>query len=226
MTSKPESNPISPLRGEIPAEVMAKLLAAYQASGHSSTQGCPDFETVIAYALEELFPEKRARVYAHLSECKDCLNLVLDLRSAWAEAEEGKHKIREIIPIRVRARSWLAGLMDGVRGSLCRPVPLPRLIAVALTLVVLAVVGLGVFQHLTAPTRDRLPSIMTNLNPGTTHNHRVNVLDKSSNVYPGAPILARARGALTFLPLLLKSEKGNNFLRLEKKSCEGRKGAS
>ena len=203
MTDKPKSNPTSSLRGDIPAEVMAKLQAAYQASGSSSTQGCPDPETVIVYALEELIPEKRAQVYAHLSECKDCLDLVLDLRSAWAEAQGGKHKVRESTPIRVQAQSWLAGLVDGVSGLLSRLVPLPRLIPVAVALVVLAVVGLGVFQHLTAPTSGQPPLTMTNLKPGTTYNYRVCAIDKAGNVSPGA--LIKARTSLAFLPLLLEN---------------------
>src|SRR4030042_1904183 len=119
-TDKTTSIPTSSLRGDIPAEVMAKLQAAYQASGSSSTQGCPFPETVIAYALEELIPEKRSQVYAHLSECKDCLDLVLDLRSAWAEAQGGKHKVWESAPIRVQPQSWLAGLADGMRGRVPR----------------------------------------------------------------------------------------------------------
>jgi hypothetical protein len=202
-TDKPKSNPTSSLQGDIPAEVMAKLQAAYQASGSSSTQGCPDPEIVIVYALEELIPEKRAQVYAHLSECKDCLDLVLDLRSAWAEAQEGKYKVWESTPIRVQAQSWLAGLVDGVSGLFSRLVPLPRLIPVAAALVVLAVVGLSVFQHLTAPTSGQPPSTMTNLKPGTTYNYRVCAIDKADKVSPSA--LIKARTNLQFLPLLLEN---------------------
>ena len=203
MTDKPKSNPTSSLRGDIPAEVIAKLQAAYQASGRSSTQGCPDPETVIVYALEELIPEKRGQVYAHLSECKDCLDLVLDLRSAWAEVQGGKHKVRESAPIRVQPQSWLAGLVDGISGLLPRLVPLPRLIPVAVALVVMAVVGLGVFQHLTAPTSGQPPFTMTNLKPGTAYNYRVCAIDKADNVSPGAFIKDRTK--LPFLPLLLEN---------------------
>ena len=202
-TDKTTSNPTSSLRGDIPAEVMAKLQAAYQAPGRSSTQGCPDPETVIVYALEELIPEKRTQVYAHLSECKDCLDLVLDLRSAWAEAQGGKHKVRESTPIRVQAQSWLTGLVDGVSGLLSRLVALPRLIPVAVALVVLAVVGLAVFQHLTAPTSSQPPFTMTNLKPGPTYNYRVCAIDKAVNVSPGA--LIKANTELPFLPLLLEN---------------------
>jgi len=201
MTDKPKSNPTSSLRGDIPAEVIAKLQAAYQASGRSSTQDCPDPETVIVYALEKLIPEKRGQVYAHLSKCKDCLDLVLDLRSAWAEVQGGKHKVRESAPIRVEPQSWLAGLVDGMSGLLPRLVPLPRLIPVAVALVVMAVVGLGVFQHLTAPTSGQPPFTMTNLKHGAAYNYRVRAIDKADNVSPGAFIKDRAK--FSFLPLLL-----------------------
>ena len=202
-TDKTTSNPTSSLRGDIPAEVMAKLQAAYQASGSSSTQGCPDPETVIAYALEELIPEKRGQVYAHLSECKDCLDLVLDLRSAWAEAQGGKQKVRESVPIRVHLQSWLAGLVDGMSGLVPRLFPLRRLIPVAVASVVLAVVGLGVFQHLTAPTSGQPSFTMTNVKSGTVYNHRACAIDKASNVSPGA--FSKRKTNLEFLPLLLEN---------------------
>jgi hypothetical protein len=202
-TDKTTSSPTASLRGEIPAEVMARLQAAYQAPGISSPQGCPDPETVIAYALEELIPEKRGQVYAHLSACKDCLDLVLDLRSAWAEAQGGKQGVRERVPIRVQVQSWLAGLADGISGLVPRPFPLRRLIPAAVAAVVLAVVGLGVFQHLTAPTIGQPPFTMTNLKSGNVHNHLACAIDKASNVSPGA--LSKRRANLEFLPLLLQN---------------------
>lgn len=204
-TDKTTSNPTSSLRGDIPAEVMAKLQAAYQASGSSLTQGCPDPETVIGYALEELIPEKRDHVYAHLSECKDCLDLVLDLRSAWAEAQGGKQKVRENTPIRVQPPSWLARLVEGMSEVLPRIVPLPRLVPVAVALVVLALVGLGVFQHLTAPTitSGQPPFTMTKVKPGTAYNYKVCAIGKADKVSPGAFIKRRAN--LAFLPLLLEN---------------------
>jgi hypothetical protein len=201
-TDKTMSIPTSSLRGDIPAEVMAKLQAAYQATGSSSTQGCPDPETVIAYGLEELIPEKRGHVYAHLSECKDCLDLVLDLRSAWAEAQEGKHKVRESVPIRLQLQSWLAGLFDGMRGLLPRPAPLPRLIPVAVALVVLAV-GIGVLQHLKAPTIGQPPFTMTKVTPGTAYNYKVGAEGMADKVSAGAPLKGKTNYAL--LALLLEN---------------------
>jgi len=199
-TDKTTSNPTSSLRGDIPAEVMAKLQAAYQASGPSSTQGCPDPETVIGYALKELIPEKRGQVYAHLCECKDCLDLVLDLRSAWAETQAGEYKVRESDPIRVQPQSWLAGLVERMSGLLPRIVPLPRLIPVAVALLVLAA-GIGVLQHLKATTSGQPPFTMTKVKQGTAYNYKVFALEEASKVSAVASI--KGRTSLTFLPLLL-----------------------
>ena len=199
-TDKTTSIPTSSLRGDIPAEVMAKLQAAYQASGPSSTQGCPDPETVIGYALEELIPEKRGQVYAHLSECKDCLDLVLDLRSAWAETQAGEYKVRESAPIRVQPQSWLAGLVERMSGLLPRIGPLPRLIPVAVALLVLAV-GIGVLQHLKATTSGQPPFTMTKVKQGTAYNYKVFAIEEASKVSAVASI--KGRTSLAFLPLLL-----------------------
>lgn len=202
-TDKPKSIPTSSLRGDIPVEVMAKLQAAYQASGCSSTKRCPDPETVIGYALEELIPEKRGQVYAHLSECKDCLDLVLDLRSAWPETQGGENKVWESAPIRVQPQSWLARLVEGMSGLFPRLFPLRRLIPVAVALLVLAVVGLGVLQHLTAPTSGQSHFTMAKVKPGTAYNYKVCAIVKADKVSPGASIKDRTN--LAFLPLLLEN---------------------
>jgi len=202
MTKKHKGNPTSSLPGDIPAGVMAKLQATYQASGYSTFQGCPGPETVIGYALEELTPEKRGQVYAHLSECKDCLDLVLDLQSAWAESRGQEDIVRESAPIRVQPQSWLARLGEKMRGLVPRTVPRPRLIPIAAALLVLAV-GIGVFQHLTASTSGQPSFTMTKSKPGTVNNQRVCAIDKTGNVSIG--LMAGTKGQLPFLPLLLKN---------------------
>jgi len=182
------------------------MQAAYQASGPSSIQGCPDPETVIGYALKELIPEKRGQVYAHLCECKDCLDLVLDLRSAWAETQAGEYKVRESDPIRVQPQSWLAGLVERMSGLVPRIGPLPRLIPVALALLVLAV-GIGVLQHLKATTSGRPPLTMTKVKQGTAYNYKVFAIEEASKVSAASHVSAvasiKGRTSLTFLPLLL-----------------------
>ncbi len=203
--NKERSAPTLSLPGDIPVEVMAKLQAAYQAPGGSSSEGCPDPETVIAYALEGLIPEKQTQVYAHLSECQDCLDLVLDLRAAWAEAQAGKQQVRERTPIRVQVQSWLAGLVDRASGSLSRLVPFPRLVPVAAALVVLVVANFWVYQHLTAPKSGQPPVTLTSLKPGTTHNYQARALSKVDRVSPGAIVMTRTEELLPFLPLLLEN---------------------
>jgi hypothetical protein len=200
---KTTSIPASSLRGDIPAEVIAKLQAAYQASGPSSILKCPDPESVIDYAFEELTPEKRSAVQAHLSECKECLALVLDLRSAWAEAERGEYIVRESAPIHVQSQSWLAGLADGMRGLFPYLFPVRRLIPVAVALVVLAVAGLGVFQHLTVSTSGQLPFTMTQVKPSPAYNYQVHAIVQADEVSPAA--CAKRRTNMAFLPLLLNN---------------------
>lgn len=139
------------LREDIPEEVMGKLRAAYQASGRSPSSACPSPETVIAYALEELSREGRTQVHAHLSECRDCMDLVLDIRSARAEAQEAKQEIRKGGPVTVRTRDWMTEFAGRLRKLVSSLLSFPRLIPAAAASVVLAVVCLGVYQHLTAP---------------------------------------------------------------------------
>jgi hypothetical protein len=159
MNDRPKTNHTAFLREDIPAEIMAKLKASYCALGRGPTKGCPDPETVIAYALEDLIPERRAQVHAHLSECKECLDLVLDLRSAWAEAQEKRKEIREGTPISIRVQSWVARLVERVKEWISHLTPLPRLVPAAVAFVVLAVVSLGVYQHLTTPISIQLDLI-------------------------------------------------------------------
>lgn len=113
---------------------------------------CPPPETVIAYALEELPPEEKAHVQAHLSECRDCMELVLDVRAARAEAQEGKQEVREGSPVAVKSWEWLAELVGSLKNLASGLLALPRLVPAAVAVsVVLAVVGLGLYQHLKAP---------------------------------------------------------------------------
>ena len=151
MTEKPKTD-VELLREDIPEEVMGKLRAAYQASGRSPSSACPSPEMVIAYALEELTPEGRIQVHAHLSECRDCLDLVLDLRSARAEALEAKPEVKERGPVTVatwdRVTEFAGRLKELISGLLSFPRLIPAAVAVS---IVLMAVGLGVYQHLTAP---------------------------------------------------------------------------
>lgn len=176
MTKKPKTGTESFLQGDIPEEVMEKLRAAYKSSGHRPppdfedqeialggfmapaeagelpSRSCPSPETVIAYALEELPPEERAQVQAHLSECRVCLELVLDVRTARAEAQEGKQEVREGSTVTVKPWEWLTDLAARLKSLASGLLALPRLVPAAVAAsVVLAVVGLGLYQHLTAP---------------------------------------------------------------------------
>ena len=160
MKNKLKSDRTPFLRNDIPEEVMRKLQAAYKASGRSPSSACPSPETVIAYALEELTPEGRTQVHAHLSECRDCLDLVLDLRAAQAEAQEAKQEVKKRETVTAGIWDWLTEFVGRLRELVSNLLYFPRLIpaAVAVT-VVLMVVCLGVYQHLTAPIAIQLDLI-------------------------------------------------------------------
>jgi hypothetical protein len=159
MKEKPKTKAALFLREDIPEEVMGKLRTAYQASGLSLSSACPSPEKVIAYALEELTPEVRIQVHAHLSECKDCLDLVLDLRSARAETQEAKQEVREGGPVTVRVWDWMTEFAGRLREVVSGLLSFPRLVPAAVALGILAVVSLGVYQHLTAPISIQLDLI-------------------------------------------------------------------
>jgi hypothetical protein len=159
MKEKPKTDVTPFLREDIPEEVMGKLRAAYQASGRSPSSACPSPEMVIAYALEELTPDGRTQLQAHLSECRDCLDLVLDLRSARAEAQKAKQEVWEGGPATVRARGWMTEFAGRLREVVSGLLSFPRLVPAAVALGILAVVSLGVYQHLTAPISIQLDLI-------------------------------------------------------------------
>jgi hypothetical protein len=85
-------------------------------------------------------------------------------------------------------------------GLLPRIVPLPRLIPVAVALLVLAV-GIGVLQHLKATTSGQPPLTMTKVKQGAAYNYKVFAIEAASKVSAVASI--KGRTSLTFLPLLL-----------------------
>jgi hypothetical protein len=120
---------------EIPAAVMHKLRQAYQAPAGSALP-CPTPEQVAGCALEELEAQEHQEVQAHLLQCRDCLELYLDVRLARAEAE----KLMETPLETPQKAGWLAAFGSKVRESLrvlVKPRRLiPALAAVSLVLLV------------------------------------------------------------------------------------------
>ncbi len=151
MKDKPKGDLDLFLKEDIPEEVMGKLRTAYQSSGRGLPQACPDPERVMAYALGELTSEEKIQVYIHLSGCKECIDLVLDTRSAWAEAQEQKLEDREE-RLAAREKPALAKFVGKAREWLVRLFSLPKLVpaAVAASLVV-TILSISVYRQMTAP---------------------------------------------------------------------------
>ncbi len=95
---------------------------------------CPEPEQVISSALQELAAPQQQQVQDHLLNCRDCLELYLDVCSARAEAEG------TIAPEKKPKAAWLAVLGHKVREtlqSLGKPKRLvPALAAVSLVILV------------------------------------------------------------------------------------------
>jgi hypothetical protein len=150
MKDKIQSNQGAFLQEDIPEEVMAKLKAAYQLSESSLVSACPDPEMISAYAFDELSLQHKAQVHDHLSECKDCLDLVIELRSAVDQVREEKHKVNFGTPFH-RIRSWLSEFVGNLMKLLSSFVVLPKLVPAAIALVVVLAISIGVYRNLTAP---------------------------------------------------------------------------
>ncbi len=80
----------------ISPETAETLFQAYKNSP-DIPEKCPDPEELIAYAFDELTAENNPRIRSHLSECHNCLNLVMDLREADRETPDMEKA--EVMPV-------------------------------------------------------------------------------------------------------------------------------
>ncbi len=84
-TEIPDENEV-PEPGISP-ETAENLFQAYQTLPDMPGK-CPAPEEIIAYAFDELAAENNPRIRKHLTECRNCLNLVMDLREADRETAD------------------------------------------------------------------------------------------------------------------------------------------
>jgi hypothetical protein len=88
------------------------------------------------------------------------MDLVLDVRSARAEAQEAKLEVKEEGPVTIKTWDWMTEFPAKLRELISTLLSFPRLVPAAVAAsVLLAVVGLGVYQHVTAPIAIRLDLI-------------------------------------------------------------------
>ncbi|MCK5230241.1 MAG: hypothetical protein KAR13_08250, partial [Desulfobulbaceae bacterium] len=91
-------DPADVIEEEIPKNLMSILQKTYQAIKSDVTEKCAMSESAIAYAFHELDPVENKKMAKHLRKCRSCLDLVLDLRSADAEAQENQGKKPDLLP--------------------------------------------------------------------------------------------------------------------------------
>jgi hypothetical protein len=74
------------------AETSSKLLDSlrngYAGEHEKALNECPFSEQAIAYAFEELTPDAQQTIETHLENCRPCMNLILDARTAQIESQE------------------------------------------------------------------------------------------------------------------------------------------
>lgn len=153
MKEKPDGEREDIVQEGLSEEVLGKLQKAYQAAGRAAGDACPAPERVIAYALAKLPQEEKARVHAHVAVCRECLGLVLDTRSAWAEAREQKEEaaaapVQGRADLRTRAAELLSKVRDQLSGLGRMPKLVPAAVAAALAGII---IGLSIYHSTTAP---------------------------------------------------------------------------
>lgn len=153
MKEDPEGDLKDILNEDIPEDVMRKLQKAFQSARRDVSQNCPDLRLVLAYALEKVSPEAKAQIHTHLLECQECLGLVLDTRSAWAETQEQEEEADDI-PLQGHTNllTTLAEFLAKGKENFVRLVSFPKLLPMALAAsIALAIIGISIYQNREAP---------------------------------------------------------------------------
>ena len=82
----------------ISEEFIDSLRNAYTSDKEAGTEPCPMTETAIGYTGDELDAYERQKFHDHLSTCKSCLELVLDLYAAETESQENAGLSPKVLP--------------------------------------------------------------------------------------------------------------------------------
>lgn len=111
-TQMPGENTVS--ETGISDELTEKLFRAYKESPDVSGK-CPSHEEIIASAFDELPTENNRWIRDHLSECRNCLDLVMDLREADKDTQDKEEPV--VIPDVMKAIREASGIGDNIRES-------------------------------------------------------------------------------------------------------------
>ena len=78
-------------------EFIENLQQVWHTTKGTRAELCPDEELVISYAFNELDAKKTQLIHKHILKCRHCLELALDVREAYAEAQKQKETV--ILPV-------------------------------------------------------------------------------------------------------------------------------
>ncbi len=78
--------------------IIDTLRDGYTQNQDKALKECPFSEQAIAYAFEELAPDAQHTMEAHLENCRACMDLILDARTAEIESQEAAKQPPKVLP--------------------------------------------------------------------------------------------------------------------------------
>ena len=98
-------------------EFIENLQHLWHETKGTKAEECPDEELVIGYAFSELDAKNTQLIHKHILQCRHCLELVLDVREAYAEAQEQKETV--ILPVienlkKTLSEKYTAKIQNGI----------------------------------------------------------------------------------------------------------------
>ena len=97
----------------LPDDILAHVFQKYNEQ-HTETGFCEKTDMAIAYALNELAGKEKENAELHILKCKACLDMVLDVRAAEADAAEKTDKDLQMSPAVAAAMNPSSGLGGAV----------------------------------------------------------------------------------------------------------------
>jgi type IV pilus assembly protein PilP len=85
-------------KAEASSKLFDSLRNEFGSDHEKAPNECPFSEQAIAYAFEELTPDVQPTMEAHLENCRACMDLVLDARTAVIESQELAKSRPDVLP--------------------------------------------------------------------------------------------------------------------------------
>ncbi len=85
-------------QAETSSQILDSLRNGYTGDNEKALNECPFSKQAIAYAFEELTPDVQKTMEAHLENCRACMDMILDARTAEIESQELAKRPPKVLP--------------------------------------------------------------------------------------------------------------------------------